>query len=88
MNVKGQTTSICAVGAATSSHTIFDKLKRDLQRVQNLAAEMEREQMELYAQNHGVTVDELMASLKKSDPKSPIVDRVTGDGNRLSRDLP
>ena len=60
----------------------LEKLKRDLQRVQNLAAEMERE---LYAKSHGVTIDELLASLKNSDPKSAIGDEV---GGRPSRDVP
>ena len=67
----------------------LEKLKRDLQRVQNLAAEMEREQMELYAQTHGVTVGELMASLRNSDLKPAImVDRGAGDGSRLSQEVP
>lgn len=49
----------------------LEKLKRDLQRVQNLAAEMEREQMELYAKAHGVTFDQLVDSLRKNDLRSP-----------------
>ncbi len=51
----------------------LEKLKRDLQRVQNLAAEMEREQMQIYAKAHGLTMDELVASLKNNPPRT--VDR-------------
>ena len=54
----------------------LEKLKRDLQRVQNLATEMEREQMAIYAKSHGLTVDELVASLKKTSPGT--VDRAVG----------
>jgi predicted secreted protein len=43
----------------------LEKLKRDLQRVQNLAAEMEREQMVVYAKERGLTVDELVENLNK-----------------------
>ncbi|RMZ84570.1 hypothetical protein DV737_g1247, partial [Chaetothyriales sp. CBS 132003] len=60
----------------------LEKLKRDLQRVQNLAVEMEREQMELYANSHGVTVEELKADLRKSEIRPSTVDRSAAGNNR------
>jgi hypothetical protein len=63
----------------------LEKLKRDLQRVQNLAAEMEREQMQIYAKTHCLTIDELVANLKHSSP--PTVDRAAGPSGRPSKDL-
>lgn len=63
----------------------LEKLKRDLQRVQNLAAEMEREQMEIYARDNGLTMDELVAKVKKSSPE--MVDRAVGASARLSKDM-
>jgi hypothetical protein len=62
----------------------LEKLKRDLQRVQNLAAEMEREQMEIFAETHGLTVDELVANLKQTSPG--MVDRAVGTDPRRSKD--
>ncbi|RMZ87041.1 hypothetical protein DV736_g5733, partial [Chaetothyriales sp. CBS 134916] len=65
----------------------LEKLKRDLQRVQNLAVEMEREQMELYADSHGVTVEELKAGLRKSEVRESMADRSGGNSHRASREL-
>ena len=67
----------------------LEKLKRDLQRVQNLAAEMEREQMQIYAKAHGLTMDELVASLKKTAPE--MVDRAvetSGSLNKREKSMP
>lgn len=44
----------------------LEKLKRDLDRVQNLAAEMEREQMQKYAETHGMTLEELQEHLRRN----------------------
>ena len=62
----------------------LEKLKRDLMRVQNLAQEMEREQMEIYAKRNGLTMEELLASLKK-DGYAEKVDRGVGTSGSLNR---
>ena len=46
---------------------------------------MEREQMEIHAADHRVTVDELMVSLKKSDLKPRLVEPGVGDPGKQSR---
>lgn len=62
----------------------LEKLKRDLQRVQNLAAEMEREQMEIFAKSHGLTMDELVANLRHTSPG--MIDRAVGPEPRNSKE--
>ena len=61
----------------------LEKLKRDLQRVQNLAEEMEREQMAIYAKAHGLTMEELVANLQKTSPG--MVDRAVGTSGSFKK---
>ena len=66
----------------------LEKLKRDLKRVQDLAAEMEREEMRKYATAHGLSVEAILEDLDKQGlgAGAAFNDR-DRDGKRRSFDL-